>query len=83
MTTMKTSATVYCYHCQTQHAREDMRLTVTKTGKRWRCAQSIAAVKGSMGAREAFGRKVSANNKAEAQAKLRMMMPLEKSIMGR
>ncbi len=83
MTKMKTLSTVYCYHCQTQHSREEMRLTVTKTGKRWRCAQSIEAVKGGMGAREAFGRKVSANNKAEAQAKLRMMMPSEKSIMGR
>lgn len=62
--------TVYCYHCRLQHPREDMRLVITKTGKRWRCFKSIEAAKADKGKREEFGRIVSANNKAEAQAKM-------------
>ena len=65
-------STIYCYHCRTQHSRDDMRLIVTKTGKRWRCAQSIEAVKADLEVREAFGRRVSALNKAEARAKNRI-----------
>jgi len=72
MLKMKTSATVYCYHCRIQHHREDMRLVVTKTGKRWRCAQSIEAVKVDREKREAFGRKVSEVNKERMQAMRRM-----------
>ncbi|MBL8385988.1 MAG: hypothetical protein JNM90_23085 [Burkholderiales bacterium] len=65
------SGTVYCYHCHTQHPREEMRLVVSKSGKRWRCIASIKAAQKSREEREAFGRKVSAMNKAEAQAKLK------------
>ena len=81
MTKMKTTTMVYCYHCRIQHPREDMRLIVSKSGKRWRCVQSIVAVKsGGQEAREIFGRKSTANNKAEAQLKLRMRAPSEKSM---
>jgi hypothetical protein len=42
----------YCYHCRTHHPRNEMRLIVTKTGKRWRCIRSIEATQqGAGGAR--------------------------------
>ena len=44
-----------------------MRLVVSKTGKRWRCVQSIEAAKSSRDQREAFGRQISEANKADAQ----------------
>lgn len=66
------SATVFCYHCRTQHSRDEMRLVVSKTGKRWRCIMSIEAAKKDRAEREAFGRQVSALNKAEAQARIRV-----------
>ena len=58
---------VYCYHCRTSHPREDMRQVVSKTGKRWRCHQSIEAAKVSREKREAFGRQISLANKADAK----------------
>ncbi|MFY9327412.1 MAG: hypothetical protein WAO76_05255 [Georgfuchsia sp.] len=65
--------TAYCYHCVKHHPVEEMRLLVTKTGKRWRCLKSIEAAKQTRKAREAFGRGVTELNKAEAQAKLRII----------
>jgi hypothetical protein len=61
--------TLYCYHCRARHPKEQMRLLNTKTGKRWRCIRSIEATKRGREAREAFGREVTAINKAEAQNK--------------
>ena len=66
-----TSSTVYCYHCRTQHSREEMRLVVSKNGKRWRCIMSIEAAKKDRAEREAFGKQVSASNKAEAQQRIK------------
>ncbi len=66
------TSTVYCYHCRAQHPQEDMRLVVSKTGKRWRCAQSIKAAKADRAKREAFGRNITELNKSEARAKLRI-----------
>jgi hypothetical protein len=54
-----------------------MKLVVTKTGKRWRCYQSIAAAKADKAQREAFGRQVSEVNKAEAQKQQRLMQALK------
>ncbi len=68
---------VYCYHCRLAHPREDMRLVNSKTGKRWRCIQSIEAAKADHIKREAFGRKVSETNKSVAQAKLRARPKVE------
>jgi len=65
----KESSTIYCYHCRVLHPKEDMRLLVTKTGKRWRCIQSIEAAKADKKQREEFGRQVSQANKEEAQRK--------------
>jgi hypothetical protein len=73
--------TLYCYHCRTRHPKSEMRLLETKTGKRWRCIKSIEATKRGVEAREAFGREVTAINKAEAQnrAKAAMNMNLATS----
>ncbi len=67
------SETAFCYHCGTHHPIEQMRQILTKNGKRWRCVKSIEATKIGISKRDAFGRSISANNKAEAQAKLRRM----------
>ncbi|CAG4882326.1 conserved protein of unknown function [Georgfuchsia toluolica] len=65
--------TAYCYHCVKHHPIEEMRLIVTKTGKRWRCLKSIQATKAGIAQRDAFGRVVTETNKAEAQAKVRIL----------
>ncbi|MFY9327417.1 MAG: hypothetical protein WAO76_05280 [Georgfuchsia sp.] len=65
--------TAYCYHCVKHHPVEEMRLLVTKTGKRWRCIKSIEAAKAGKAQRDAFGRDVTEINKAEAQAKMRII----------
>jgi hypothetical protein len=51
-----------------------MRLVVSKTGKRWRCLQSIEAAKSSKNEREAFGRQISEANKSEAQKQQRRLI---------
>lgn len=66
------SQTAYCYHCGIHHSIEVMRQIETKTGKRWRCIKSIEASRQGRAEREAFGRRMTENNKAEAQARLRM-----------
>jgi hypothetical protein len=71
----KQTATVYCYHCRTYHPRLEMKLVVTKTGKRWRCYQSIEAAKVSREKREEFGRQVTEANKAEAQKRQLRSLP--------
>ncbi|MDT3735738.1 MAG: hypothetical protein ROZ00_05910 [Denitratisoma sp.] len=50
-----------------------MRQIETKSGKRWRCIKSIEATKRSTAERDGFGRRVSAENKAGAQSKARLM----------
>jgi hypothetical protein len=70
--------TLYCYHCRLRHPKEEMRLIETKTGKRWRCIKSIEATKRGREAREAFGREVTAINKAEAQNKAKMSLNLDR-----
>ena len=54
-----------------------MRQVETKTGKRWRCIKSIAAAKRDRAEREAFGREVSAINKAAAQSKAKRILNQE------
>lgn len=74
--------TVYCYHCRVQHPRDEMRLIVSKTGKRWRCSTSIMAAakaENDVALRDAYGRKVSAENKAQASLKQRIQNEIEKS----
>jgi len=50
-----------------------MRQIETKAGKRWRCIRSIQATKRSTAERDGFGKRVSAENKADAQSKARLM----------
>lgn len=69
------SETIYCYHCRTHHPKEEMRQITTKTGKRWRCIKSIQATKVDVAARDRYGKKITEMNKAEAQAKLRIINP--------
>ena len=66
----------YCYHCRTHHPRSEMRLIITKTGKRWRCIRSIEATRQGQAAREAYGRQVSEMNKSEAQSRARLSKPI-------
>jgi hypothetical protein len=68
----------YCYHCGTHHPIEEMRQISTKGGKRWRCIKSIEAAKVEIAKRDAFGRRITESNKAEAQARLRLAKPAEK-----
>ncbi len=70
---MSTPDTLYCYHCRTYHPREEMRQLETKTGKRWRCIKSIEATQRGKADRDAYGKQMTAMNKAEAQAKLRLI----------
>lgn len=63
------SETLYCYHCGRAHPKEEMRRTHTKSGSRWRCIKSVLATRRSVAERDAFGKKVSAINSAERQAK--------------
>lgn len=67
------SQTAYCYHCGRHHPVEEMRQIATKAGKKWRCLKSIKATKLGVAQRDAFGRGVTELNKAEAQAKLRII----------
>ncbi|HLA33761.1 MAG TPA: hypothetical protein VJ001_02725 [Rhodocyclaceae bacterium] len=78
MTTTKesTDQTIYCYHCRTHHPRAEMRLVVTKTGKRWRCIGSIQASRQGPEAREAYGRKVSEMNRAESKSRAQSLNAL-------
>lgn len=52
----------YCYYCGRSHPEEDMRLIVTKNGKRWRCTRTILAGKLTTEERDRFGKLVSARN---------------------
>lgn len=72
------SETRYCYHCGIFHLVEEMRQISTKASKRWRCIQSIEAAKADIAKRDAFGRRMSEINRAEAQARLRIAKPAEK-----
>lgn len=65
--------TAYCYHCGIHHPLAEMRQTMTKGGKRMRCIKSIQAARAEIAKRDAFGRQMTERNKAEAQAKMRML----------
>jgi hypothetical protein len=70
--------TIYCYHCGIRHPKEEMRQVETKGVKRWRCIKSIKATKRGTAERDAFGQRVSAINKAEAQARIRKTLNVER-----
>jgi len=68
------SETAYCYHCGIHHPVEQMRQIVNNNGRRWRCIKSIEATKAGIAKRDAFGRQMTAFNKADAKA-IRSRMP--------
>lgn len=71
-------STAYCYHCGTHHPIEEMRQIVAKGGgKRWRCIKSIEATKKAIAERDAFGKQVTAINKAESQSKARLTLNIK------
>ena len=65
------TTTRFCYHCSKHHPADQMRQVDNKGFKRWRCIQSIEAAKQARAEREAFGRQITDNNKAEARNKLK------------
>lgn len=71
-TMSETSETAFCYHCRSHHPLSEMRQITNKAGKRWRCIKSIEATKADRATREAFGRKVTENNKSESASKARI-----------
>jgi|GEM_PF-2964979 hypothetical protein len=75
--TLTTAENVYCYHCRTSHPKTDMRQIVTKTGKRWRCQQSLDAIKSSKKERESFGKKVTEANKQDARKTHRLTLGIK------
>jgi hypothetical protein len=70
--------TIYCYHCGRRHPREEMRQIETKTGKKWRCIKSIQATKLSITQRDAFGKSITTNKKAENQARIKAGVRVER-----
>jgi hypothetical protein len=68
------ATTAYCYHCGRHHPIEEMRQLATKTGKRWRCIKSIEATKKGQAERDAFGKRITADNKSESQSKARITL---------
>jgi len=73
------SETAFCYHCGTHHPIEQMRRILSKNGKRWRCIKSIELAKRGRATRESFGRQTTANNIAEARARIRRMTNPERN----
>ena len=66
---------VYCYHCRSYHALEEVRLVQTKSGKRWRCLKSIVSSQASREQRDAFGRSVSELNRLIGLDRARRSLP--------
>ncbi len=67
--------TIYCYHCRRHHPADEVRLIQTKSGKRWRCVQSIRSCRGSSVRRDAFGKSVSEFNQAINEWKAVQLLP--------
>jgi len=55
---------VFCYYCRRYHPTVDVKLVCSKGVKRWRCVKSLEQVHGSVAERDAFGKSVSASNRA-------------------
>ena len=55
---------VFCYYCRRYHPAAEVKRVESKGGKRWRCLESLERQRGSVAERDAFGRSVSATNRA-------------------
>lgn len=79
---MATAENVYCYHCGRHHPRKEMRQIETKSGKKWRCIQSIEATKKNRTQRDAFGKTVTAINTSENQARIKSRLHAARLVTG-
>ena len=66
---------VFCYHCRSYHPAAEMTLVHSKGIKRWRCMKSIASSRGSTAQRDAFGKSVSAANRASSSRQATRPLP--------
>lgn len=57
---------LFCYHCRTNHRKDQMRRVFTKGGLRWRCVDSLQGARRSVAERDAFGRAQTEQNRADA-----------------
>lgn len=55
---------VYCYHCRRYHPAIEMTRVTSRGVTRWRCIKSIASARTSQEQRDAFGKRVSEQNKS-------------------
>lgn len=75
---MPSSETNYCYHCGGHHPREAMRQIAAKHGKKWCCIRSIEATRKSSTRRDAFGKAVTAINRAENKTRINARLHAER-----
>ena len=66
---------VFCYHCRSYHPTAEVTLVHSKGIKRWRCMKSIASTRGSTAQRDAFGKSVSAANRASSSRQAARPLP--------
>jgi hypothetical protein len=57
-----------------------MRQIETKGGKKWRCIKSIEAVKKNCAQRDAFGKAVTADNRADNQTRIKAKLNAERLL---
>jgi len=60
-----------------------MRQIETKGGKKWRCIKSIDATKITSAQRDAFGKTVSADNRADNQTRIKARTNADRLVAGR
>jgi hypothetical protein len=63
------SKLIYCYTCNVQHPKEEMRQIMTKKRTRWRCIKTIVAARLSRDKRQEFAARMKAKDSANAQTK--------------
>lgn len=72
--------TRYCFHCAVHHNSSEMDYTRARDGRKiWRCKKSLKAAKLPQHKRDAFGKTISAANKAESRTMLLNRLNTERS----
>lgn len=61
---------IFCYHCRRYHPQDEMRRILTNGRWRWRCLSSLAGVRASREARDAFGKAATRQAKSEERRPL-------------
>jgi hypothetical protein len=62
----------FCHHCGKSHQQSEMVLVSTRTGRRWRCRESLQAARMPPELRDAYGRHTSLQNRERQQRALRL-----------